>query len=338
MKRFGYILLLFLSLLGACQSNAPMDRETFTRLLVEIHLTDAVIDQGKRHGSGFTDKKNYSYYGGIFNRYGIDRATFDSCISYYSRQTQLFDEIYVDVVDSLNKRLTTVKRIMAKLQINDTVNILTLPDTLFIDGWSKDTLIVVKNLKSGKYLFEMGVKLDSFNTKGLNKIESYFIRNYSKDTLYYLDSIWHKPHFIRIDSVLGQDGQAIKVDSIFTYEEREDRFIVSEKRLRVDTFKMRNINLSKDTAFHKYNFSTYIDSTFGELHLRFIVSSNRDTVVPYYGYSTDIALFNKYISPTAEKEQQRDFRRKITNGATLGDTIFLLERKVALMPQKDSVQ
>ena len=120
-----------------------MEREKFTRLMVEVHLTDALLAEGKRNSMGLTDRKNYSFYGELLGRYGLTRGQFDSCVDYYSRNTTLIEQIYKDVIDSLNKRLTVVKRELAKLRVNDTVNILPISDTVWVEGWAEDTVVTL---------------------------------------------------------------------------------------------------------------------------------------------------------------------------------------------------
>lgn len=308
-----YTLIIFLILLAVgCQDSVPLNKETFTNLLVEMHLVDAVLSEGKRNNMSLSDKKKYSYYSDIFNRYGISRLDFDTCVSYYSRNNKLYDEIYSNVEDSLNKRLTRVKMEIADFKKNDSVNILSISDTIWIDGWTEDTTITLSNLKTGKYQFEFGMKLDTSYGKLRGQVVSYFLRNYTKDTIYYVDSTWDRRHFLRLDSVLNEQEQSIRVDSLFTYERRLDSFIVKETRLRVDTFKIRPINLAGDTSYHQYSWTYFIDSTFGNFVTKFIVDDKTpaDSVKPFYGYATKVGLFKQYISKSKTREQIADFDRK----------------------------
>ena len=311
-----YSLILFVFLMAvACKESVPLNRDTFTNLLVEMHLVDAVLSEGKRNNVSLSDKKKYSYYSDILNRYGISRLDFDTCVSYYSRDNKLYDEIYSSVEDSLNKRLTRVKMQIAEFKKNDSINILPVSDTIWIDGWTKDTALTLSNLKSGKYMFEFGLKLDTSYGKLPGKVVSYFLRNYSNDTIYYVDSTWIRKQFLRLDSVLNEHEQSIKVDSLFTYERRVDSFIVKESRLRVDTFKIRPINLAGDTVFHQYSWTYFIDSTFGNFVTKFIVDDNSssDTIIPFNGYATKIGLFKQYMPKSKTKEQMADFDRKLNS-------------------------
>lgn len=329
MKRLISYIFLFLSIvLSSCSNEAPMEREKFTRLMVEVHLTDALLAEGKRNSMGLTDRKNYSFYGELLGRYGLTRGQFDSCVDYYSRNTTLIEQIYKDVIDSLNKRLTVVKRELAKLRVNDTVNILPISDTVWVEGWAEDTVVTLANLRGGKYFFEFGFKSDSIIRSKRPQVVTYFLRNYNKDTVYYADSAWIKTHFMRMDSVVNEMGEAIRVDSLFNYEQRQDSFVVCENRVRIDTFKMRPINLAKDTAFHDYSWSYFVDSTFETFQMRFIVD---DTVVPQYGYATKVGLYNQYLSESAKREQERDFERRSRNSVALGDSIITTKRISALI-------
>ncbi len=329
MKRLiTYVFLILSITFCGCSNEAPIERDQFTKLMVEVHLTDALLAEGKRNSMGLTDRKNYSFYGELLGRYGLTRAGFDSCIDYYSRNTALFEQIYKDVVDSLNKRLTGVKRELAKLRINDTVNILPIADTVKVGGWIDDTVITLENLSGGKYLFEFGFKSDSMITSKRAQIVTYFLRNYNKDTLYYADSSWIRTHFMRIDSVVNEVGEAIRLDSVFTYEQRRDSFLVRENRVRIDTFLVRPINLAKDTVFHEYSWSYFVDSTFNIFQMKFIVD---DTIVPYYGYATKVGFYNQYMTESAKIEQERDFERRTKNNVVLGDSIITTEKVSVLV-------
>ena len=331
-----YLLIIFLVLIAVgCKESVPLNRDTFTNLLVEMHLVDAVLSEGKRNNVSLSDKKNYSYYSDIFNRYGISRSDFDTCVSFYSRDNRLYDAIYSSVEDSLNKRLTRVKMQIADFKKNDTVNLLDVNDTIWINGWTKDTTLTLSELKTGKYQFEFGMKLDSSIGVLRGKVVSYFLRNYSIDTIYYVDSVWNRKIFLRLDSVLDEQEASIKVDSLYTYERRQDSFIVQETRLRVDTFKIRSINLAGDTTFHQYSWTYFIDSTFGSFVTKFIVDDKvaADTVVPFYGYATKVGLCRQYLPKSKTREQQRDFDRKLTSNAvvSLGSESQVIKKEVLLV-------
>ena len=338
-------IIFFICCTPACnREELPLDRETFTRMLVEMHLTDAVLNEYKKNTSGWSDKKRYSYYTELYSRYGVTRAEFDSCINYYSRETTLFESIYEDVTDSLNKRLTAVKRVVAELHKNDSVNFLTIPDTIHIDGWYKDTVISLSGIGAGKYSFKLSFKYDSIPDIKQNKVQAYFLRHYNKDTVYYVDSTWYKPYFMRVDSVLNQAGCKISEDSLYTFEKRRDSFAVQEKRVRIDTFAIRPINLAVDTNLHDFSWSYYVDSSFDTFVMRFVVSdyNEGDTVKPQYGIATKIGLFKTYLSSRAEREQQVDFTRRSNSLLKFGDSIYTLGKNAVLvhdtLNEKDCVE
>ena len=86
-----------------------------------MHTTDGMLSVAQ--GDIRTEKDNYLYYNDLFKKYGITREDFDSCVTYYSLQSALFNKIYDVVIDTLSRRQTKVMREWKELTMKDTVDL-----------------------------------------------------------------------------------------------------------------------------------------------------------------------------------------------------------------------
>ena len=167
---------------GSHTKKAVLDREQFTALLIDMHTTDGLLSINR----GYTvekEKKNYTYYNGIFEKYGITKADFDSCMYFYASQPQLFSEIYNVVIDTLSRRVTVEERVLQKLRANDSVNFYKGPDTLVIDTFPFNYRYVVDSIQPGNYKFNVMVRFDTLDAGKNNRISACFISADDKDTL-----------------------------------------------------------------------------------------------------------------------------------------------------------
>ena len=96
--RYSFLWIVFVVLFCVTCSRAALDRDSFTALLIDMHTTDGILAEvGERRDGGRTD---YMYYNALFEKYGITRADFDSCLNYYTRRPEIFQAIYDAVVDT----------------------------------------------------------------------------------------------------------------------------------------------------------------------------------------------------------------------------------------------
>lgn len=176
----GGVALLFLSLWGGCQpKKVVLNEQQFEHLLIDLHRLDGLLASDLDDGD-FSELKNYAYYNGLFKKYGITRADFDSCMHYYSAKSVLFDRMYDRIVDSLNKELTRLDRILKELKANDSVNYFPTMDTLFLDSVCT---VVVDSIVPGYYKFSTTLQFDSSTTQRIRRISSFFLSEDRKDTL-----------------------------------------------------------------------------------------------------------------------------------------------------------
>lgn len=183
--KIGYIGLFagFVFCLAACShKKVALDQDRFTALLIDMHMADGTLS----HSQGYStnqDKKNYAYYNAVFDKYGITRADFDSCLYYYSSQIELFNQIYDAVIDTLNRRLTEQDRRLKELKSRDSVNYFPDTDTLLLDAEHPVWVVEIDSIVPGYYKFSTTVKLDTVEKKRENRIVAFFLSPDRKDTL-----------------------------------------------------------------------------------------------------------------------------------------------------------
>ena len=183
LKDIGCCVIILLCIVACTHKKAALDREKFTALLIDMHMADGALSLSQGYSTNH-EKRNYAYYNSVFDKYGIDRAEFDSCMRYYSAQAALFDEIYDIVIDSLNRRLTEQNRRLAELRAGDSINYFPQPDTLLLDTLNPVWVTEIDSIVPGNYKFSTTVKFDTLEKKRSNRIVAFFLSPDNKDTLH----------------------------------------------------------------------------------------------------------------------------------------------------------
>lgn len=182
--RLGWlaIVLLLVCSIGCRQKKVSLDEQKFTSLLIDLHRTDGTLSIA-RGLNALSELKNYHYYNDVFNKYGITRAEFDSCMYYYSAQTALFSKMYDVVIDSLNSRITSIDVIIKELKSRDSVNLFPVLDTLVFDSCYTHILVELDSIAPGQYKFNTVFKFDALDKGKNNRITSFFVSGDNRDTL-----------------------------------------------------------------------------------------------------------------------------------------------------------
>ena len=102
---FSFLLLLLLIACGGKKYIIPPNK--FVDVLVDIHLADGMAIKSVGYSSTHT-LDSASLYEAVFNKHGVNRAMFDSTMSYYSHQPEDFNKLY-------NKVLARIKIMDAEL-------------------------------------------------------------------------------------------------------------------------------------------------------------------------------------------------------------------------------
>lgn len=85
-----------------------MPRETFIRVLVDMHMLDAITNS-----HGYYNKYNagdsLDLYSHIFDKYEVNRTRFDSTVAAYSRLPEKYLKVYDEVILRLNVGLDSIR-------------------------------------------------------------------------------------------------------------------------------------------------------------------------------------------------------------------------------------
>ena len=206
----GLLILLLVGFTGCSRKKVPLDEKKFTALLIDLHRTDGTLSVA-RGLSGLNELKNYAYYNDLFRKYGITRAEFDSCMYYYSANTELFSKMYDVVIDSLNRQMTAVDMILRELKSKDSVNYFPVPDTLVFDSCYTHIVVEIDSLLPGQYKFSTLVQFDTLDKGKNNRITSFFVSRDNLDTLKVRDVT------VMTDTIMHTYRWTQYVDSTYDY-------------------------------------------------------------------------------------------------------------------------
>lgn len=225
----GWLIFLAGAGMGCHSEQAPLDKDRFTALLIEMHRVDGGLNVERGMGRN-QELKNYACYNDLFRKYGITQADFDSCMYYYSAKNKLFSQMYDAVVDSLNRQLTSIDKILNELKAKDSVNYFPLPDTLSLDSIYT---VTVDSIVPGLYKFNTTLQFDSLNWEVRRLIRSYFLSPDAADTLSVRDI------FVSMDTVRRVYHWSQYVDSTYSrlvisyllpVPEQRDGYVLSNRK------------------------------------------------------------------------------------------------------------
>lgn len=213
------IFLLFTTLLlFSCskkEEKTYLSKDDFTRLLYDIHLTDGVlttkniVNRGKEYRPSF-------YYNSIYKKYNITPDQFDSCVTFFTQNSALYEKIYERVIDSLN-RMETQFRIALKdsLVVRDTVNLWKGSKRMFLtQGHQEDLSFSIPVKEMGIYTVCAKIKRIKDDQSMKPYLKAYFWKEDSlkQDERIYFDSvaIEHSDEFIKYETQLEYSDSTYK--------------------------------------------------------------------------------------------------------------------------------
>lgn len=198
-----YIFFAIALVVAACteEKKAPLSKKDFTNLLIDIHMTDAVLEAADYRVSR---EENYreKYYNFIYEKYGINSADFDSCVVVYSENLAEYEMIYQVVVDSLNRYKSSFDKEYKEKKKRDTLN---LWPGKKIYSFKKDSVNIIEcdvpfNDK-GMYSLSLRVKVRKADKGKNNRLTAYFIKKTSMGQ----------------DSIIPFDTVRLRKDTIWRY-------------------------------------------------------------------------------------------------------------------------
>lgn len=198
-----YILVVAIILVSSCvkKTEVPLNEKEFTNLLIDVHLTDAILGIERYNGIRGIDE-NKKYYNHLFDKYGITSADFDSCVIVYSKNLIDYDRIYQVVVDSLNHLKSGYDRELKIKLERDTLNLWTCKKFYSFPTDSANMVeCSIPFNERGMYSLSLRVKIKK-GDKGINnKITGYFVRK---------SKVGH-------DSIIPFDTINLRKDTIWRY-------------------------------------------------------------------------------------------------------------------------
>lgn len=259
--------------LGCNRKKVPLDKEEFTALLIDMHRIDGTL-AANRGMMGQHELKNYAYYNDVFQKYGITQADFDTCMYYYSARNTEFVKMYDVIIDSLNRQMTSIDKVLSELKQNDSVNYFPLTDTLRLDTVYT---IVIDSIIPGQYKFQTTLKFDSVTLNRSRRIHSFFLSEDEKDTLHVRDLI------VQFDTVPRTYNWTQYTDSVYC------RLVISY----LDVVAPRN---PSNSTLKKRQLKSHMD--------KFV------DLKQFGGQAWDNQLFRPYISKRTEKRLQQGLPRR----------------------------
>jgi hypothetical protein len=115
MFRWLILIGLFLLFLGCnphhgIKKKYLLERDVFVNLLVDIHLTYAIQGSSEYHELS-RKYDSIDIHSVIFQKYGVEKAAFDSTMSYYSKKPEDLVKIYDEVIMHLNQLQDSIKEL-----------------------------------------------------------------------------------------------------------------------------------------------------------------------------------------------------------------------------------
>jgi hypothetical protein len=122
----NYLFLIFiLFLIASCGKNKTavthnnlsedsiIPRSQMVKMLVDVHILEAALKVVKKKGT--TDQQmSVFYYQQLFTKYHTSEKRFFANLNYYRAQTEIFYELYGDVVRELEKQVTLRQAVISK--------------------------------------------------------------------------------------------------------------------------------------------------------------------------------------------------------------------------------
>jgi hypothetical protein len=83
-----------------------IEKEKLIKILADVQLAEALVQDER---SEFKDSLSAVYYKQIFDKYGVNRALFDTTMSRLGSNPDLMEEIYTQVIKNIEKKEENIK-------------------------------------------------------------------------------------------------------------------------------------------------------------------------------------------------------------------------------------
>jgi hypothetical protein len=86
--------------------DLPIEKDKLIQILADVQLAEALIQDER---SEFKDSLSVVYYQQIFDKYGVNRALFDTSMSRLGSNPDMMEEIYTQVIKNIEKKEENIK-------------------------------------------------------------------------------------------------------------------------------------------------------------------------------------------------------------------------------------
>lgn len=290
-KKKLWILCIIIGIM-ACFREVPLNEKEFISLLIDIHMADATLSVW--HDERGDERTVYMYYNDIFNKYGISKSDFDSCMRYYVAQPEIFGKIYAVVMDTLNRRMTNITREWNILTANDSINLFPGYRMQVFDTLGCDSVIYEDEFIGLLCAGEWEECVTTGDTAYLNE-QNPFVTIEMNDIV---------PGMYKFNTILKFDhkdkGKRNRITSYFLSDQN-------------DTLKVHDVRVSSDSIQHHYAWTHYVaDSAYRHLVIRLVESENLKEITGIRsGKIWKTEIFKQYTSPKqAERYKEQYSVRK----------------------------
>lgn len=215
MKYLKYLIIILCFISCNEKHSAPLNKEKFAAVLFDIHSVQGYksIIRGRHYSNNEVDEFEAS----ILRKHSIDKALFDSCVVYYARHIDLYEQVYESVIDSLNRRKSRYEAIITANKKRDTLNIWTGKDSL---SFKEDSIKIyecrVPFKEKGMYRLALRVKVGPTDKAVKNRLVGFF--KTLNDSLIAFDTIrinrdtlWHRYYMKAISDSLCYESLYFKL-------------------------------------------------------------------------------------------------------------------------------
>ena len=105
------VLFIFFGLWSCSNNEVPEDilnRDKFIEILVDVHVTDAMLTNQQLYDRKYAKDSTKSYYNWIYIKHKVNKEDFDKTMEFYTNHPELFNKLYDDVLNNLHKKETEI--------------------------------------------------------------------------------------------------------------------------------------------------------------------------------------------------------------------------------------
>lgn len=99
-------------MMSSCRQNTrypPLNDDTFTAVMVDIHLLEAQLENLRQASNTVICHMAGKEYEAIYEKHGINKELFRKTFDYYLQRPKEMDKVYEKIVEALSEREAKLK-------------------------------------------------------------------------------------------------------------------------------------------------------------------------------------------------------------------------------------